>query len=444
MRNLIQKYAVAAPRYTSYPSFLHWEGAPTQKDWFESIGENPEIDLYLHIPYCEKLCLYCGCNREITRNHELEKPYLELLLKELDLYLEKLGSIKVNNIHFGGGTPTFISPSNFDWFLGEVFSKIEKGPHFCGSFEADPRVTEKEHFETFQKYGFDRVSFGIQDFAETVQKVIGRIQPFALVKEKVELARENGFKSINFDVIYGLPEQSLETIQSTFDKVSFLSPDTIAFFSYAHVPWKIRHQKALEKYDLPKGKEKYDLKELGERRLRENGYAHIGLDHFVKKTDPLYKAYEQGLMKRNFMGYTIAPSPSLIGLGQTSISTSPSCYIQNKKDASGYRHDLLQGRLAIENGHQLSTIDKTVGEAISLLLCKGHLDLKMVSRVFDRDQMLYLFDRIGEFEKDGLLQRIQKDYFLTEKGKIFSRNIAMALDVKLHTGLKSSQFSNSL
>ncbi|MDH5581998.1 MAG: oxygen-independent coproporphyrinogen III oxidase [Bdellovibrionales bacterium] len=444
MRNLIDKYAVAAPRYTSYPSYPHWEGPPTEKEWFDNIGANPEIDLYIHIPYCEKLCLYCGCNRQITKNHELERPYLKLLLKEIEIYKRNLGHIKVNNLHFGGGTPTFISAENFDWFLNKLFKLVSKGAHFSGSFEADPRVTQEDHYRVLADYGLDRVSFGIQDFSENVQKAIGRIQPYSMVTEAITMARKWGYQSVNFDIIYGLPLQTQETIDDSFDKVQELSPDTVAFFSYAHVPWKIKHQKALEKYPLSQGREKYLLKIRGERRLVESGYIHLGLDHFVKPFDPLYQAYQQKSLQRNFMGYTTACSKTLIGIGCTSISDASNCYIQNMKSVSDYQNSINQGKLALENGHQLTLEEKTIRDTIQSLFCHQEFDLRSVADVYKCEKLKALIEKIAEFERDDLLQKKGNLYLLTEKGKVFSRNMAMAFDLKLRGGIRSGQFSNSI
>ncbi|MCO4792074.1 MAG: oxygen-independent coproporphyrinogen III oxidase [Bacteriovoracaceae bacterium] len=441
---LIQKYDRPGPRYTSYPAHPHWKQSPSQSEWLEQVLLRKELganfDLYVHIPFCSSLCIYCGCSRVITKDMELASRYVDSLIKEWNLYQEKCGPISLSSIHLGGGTPTFLEPS----LLSKLITSIKGNKDISwGAVEVDPRVTTKEHCDVLIRNGFQKFSLGIQDFDPVVQKNINRKQPYEMVEDMVSYLRDNGVESINFDIIYGLPGQSVETIKSTFEKVEKLKPDTIAFYSYAHVPWKIKSQKALEKIGLPKAEEKRDLYEEGKRYLEKLGYAELGMDHFSLKDDQLYHAYEKGELKRSFMGYTSKKGECLIGLGCSSISSSGLGYVQNEKDVTAYMNTVNSGNLPLIYGHTMSQQDKMIDQTIQDLMCQGKTDLERVLNSLDDNHVNNIRNTYNEMMSDGLLNLEKSNLEILEKGKPFVRNICMALDPNLK--IKSeNQFSRTI
>jgi oxygen-independent coproporphyrinogen-3 oxidase len=429
---LIDKYDVAGPRYTSYPPVPFWEGPPSESEWishtekrFKEVDKR-EADFYFHIPFCKKLCFYCGCSRKISGDQNEGTVYTDYLLKEIEIYADKIKDFKTNSIHFGGGTPTFLKVRDISRIVETLFSKIPKVNNFAGSFEADPRITTKEQLETFNSFGLKRVSFGIQDMDEKVQKVIGRVQPVEIIRKQTELARKIGFNSINFDLIFGLPEQDIKSIERTFKEVGNLMPETIAFYSYAHVPHFAKNQKVLEKYIIPTGNEKRVLYERGRELLQKLGYIEIGMDHFVLPSSDLYKSYINRTMSRNFMGYTIQDAPVLLSLGVTSISNSGYSFSQNVKEIPEYYAILDQGKLPIKKGHVQTEMDLEIGKIVHGIMCLGTAN-------FDDS----FKDRLVEFEKDGLIKIQENSLEVLEKGRPFLRNISMAFDYRLDKLIKS-------
>lgn len=342
---LIQKYNKPVPRYTSYPTVPFWENNLSSSDWetlvkkaFQLSGKKDGVTLYIHLPFCESLCTYCGCNKRITKNHNVEDPYLEAIVQEwsnyLGLFEEKP---KLAGIHLGGGTPTFFSPQHLVALLTNIIKSAEVLPDHEFSFEGHPNNTTFEHLQELAKVGFDRVSFGVQDFDQTVQQTLHRIQPYEKVKEVTQHARSLGYSSVNFDLIYGLPHQTIKTIKETFDKVASLQPERIAFYSYAHLPEAFPAQKSFESF-LPKEQEKRALYEFGKEQLIGMGYEEVGMDHFALPGDLLSVAKKSGSLHRNFMGYTTSPSEMLIGLGASSISDIGLGYAQNEKRSKSIRN----------------------------------------------------------------------------------------------------------
>ena len=310
---LISKYNVPAPRYTSYPSYPFWDqDSPDQNRWltalrtkFPETNRETGISLYVHLPFCESLCTYCGCNTRITKNHEVEPKYLDSVLREREIYLDAFPDRPIiRELHLGGGTPTFFRPAHLEYLVDALLIKCERHSDFEFGFECHPNNTTPEHLRTLSELGFTRISIGVQDFDPKVQKAINRGQSFERVKQVTDQARELGYKSINFDLIYGLPFQTPQSIQYTFDRVSQLKPDRIAFYSYAHVPWKRPGQRGYSENDLPQGKAKRNLYEQGRDLILGGGYQEIGMDHFALPGDDLYKAWKHKTLHRNFMGYT--------------------------------------------------------------------------------------------------------------------------------------------
>lgn len=431
IRSLIQKYDIPCPRYTSYPTVPHWKDAPSSKEWEDSVKQafdrsySKGISLYIHLPYCEKLCTYCGCNKRITANHAVEEPYIDTLLKEWQLYHTLFGRQPiVSEIHLGGGTPTFFSASHLQYLIENILSTsyIPSHPEF--SLEIHPNYTKKAQLQTLYHLGFRRLSVGVQDFDEKVQYIINRPQTFEQTKRVFEDARQIGYTAINADIIYGLPLQTTNSIRMTIDRVRELRPERIAFYSYAHVPWKSPAQRRYTETDLPQADQKRALYELGRELLLEAGYHEIGMDHFALPADELYKAHQQGTLHRNFMGYTTQSTELLIGLGASSISDTWNAFAQNNKEVEAYMHEVEQDRLPISKGHMLTDEDLAVRKHILNLMCKHNTSWTGKTPHYLKDALI----RLKALEEDGLVELDSHHIQVSQTGKLFIRNIAMQLD----------------
>jgi oxygen-independent coproporphyrinogen III oxidase len=433
--NLIQKYNVPAPRYTSYPTVPLWEDDLTPTSWrgfvqkaYNSFGEEDGITLYIHLPYCESLCTYCGCNKRITKNHAVETPYITAIMNEWDAYLNLLGEQpKLKGIHLGGGTPTFFSPESLQEMLSFIITSSIPMEDAEFSFEGHPNNTTREHLQVLFDLGFRRVSYGIQDFNEEVQKAIHRIQPFERVQEATDVAREIGYTSVNFDLIYGLPHQTTETIAATFEKVAELMPDRIAFYSYAHLPQSFPAQKSFEQF-LPKESEKRNLYEKGKEILAGMGYVEIGMDHFALPRDPLYIAKLTKTLHRNFMGYTTSPSRILIGLGNSSISDVYYAYAQNVKEIDLYKEQIASGHFAISKGHCMSLEDIANRNQILQLICNQQASWNFCyySLLGKRN-----WEKLKTFQEEGLIAFDATGIEVLPAGLPFLRNICMVFDLRM-------------
>jgi oxygen-independent coproporphyrinogen-3 oxidase len=433
---LIRKYNQPLPRYTSYPTVPFWDEQLDVVHWQENFKarfseENHVngISLYIHLPFCESLCTYCGCNKKITTNHRVEDDYLAAIEKEWTIYRKLMKQTPViRELHLGGGTPTFFSPKNLQRLLNIVFKNSIIHPKSEFSIEGHPNNTTLQHLHVLYSLGFRRISYGVQDNDPQVQKVINRIQPFENVKAATENARTVGFNSVNFDLIYGLPLQTLESIERTINKVIELRPDRIAFYSYAHVPWTSKAQRLFDETDLPSAEEKILLYLKGKELLLKNGYADIGMDHFALPTDDLYKAWQSGKLHRNFMGYTTQQTGLLLGLGVSSISDTGTAFAQNKKTIHDYYEAVNHGKLAVQKGYFLNARDTSFRKYILDITCKG--------KTFFREEDLpvlreHSFPKLAEFEKDGLLEWNESSLKLTAQGHYFIRNICSAFDLYL-------------
>ena len=435
--NLIAKYNVPGPRYTSYPTVPYWDGPIAVEDWqaiakktFDATNQQQGISLYIHLPYCESLCTYCGCNTRITVNHNVETPYIEAVLLEWQQYIDLFGSKpRIREIHLGGGTPTFFSPENLEKLISGLLKPAELLPDYRFSFEAHPNNTTREHLQTLASLGFDRVSYGIQDFDPKVQKAIHRIQTFEQVETAFEEARKAEFKSINTDLIYGLPFQTLESVQDTMNKVEKLAPERIAFYSYAHVPWVKPGQRHFTEMDLPTDEYKRSLYELGKARLEAAGYHEIGMDHFALPGDELYKAAEDGTLHRNFMGYTPGATSLMIGLGVSSISDAWGAFAQNVKVVEPYIEKILAGQWPQFRGHILNEEDLFLRRIILDLMCRFEARWKAGEELVQ--PISGALERLSEMEVDGLVELNSNGVKVTPKGRKFIRNICMAFDARL-------------
>jgi oxygen-independent coproporphyrinogen-3 oxidase len=432
---LIRKYNVAGPRYTSYPTVPFWnEREFTTDDWestlissfVESYADG--ISLYIHLPFCESLCTFCGCHKQITKRHDVEDPYIQTLLKEWQLYLDFLPLTPViREIHLGGGTPTFFSTSNLERLINGILEQSELADDYQFSFEGHPNNTSKEHLQSLYNLGFRRVSYGVQDYDPRVQFAINRIQPFENVKQVHEWSREIGYTSINHDLVFGLPHQTPASIENTIEKTNELRPDRIAFYSYAHVPWmKGNGQRGFDEKDLPKDHEKRALYELGKHMFFDNGYEEIGMDHFSLPTDSLYQAMKSKDLHRNFMGYTSGATKALIGLGMSAISDSWYSFAQNEKKLKDYTKQVKEGNLPVFRGHLLSTEDLLLRENILNIMCRFETEFDGESELFE-----IIKKDLQELVFDGLVHINGRKVTVTREGIPFVRNICMAFDRKL-------------
>lgn len=450
---LLQKYNIAAPRYTSYPTVPLWDSETfSEEQWKHSLQQSfaeknagSGISLYLHLPFCESLCTYCGCNKYITVNHGHETPYIDTLLKEWELYLQLFGERpRLREVHLGGGTPTFFSPDNLRMLLTAIFDTCDILPDAAFSFEGHPNNTTAEHMQALYELGFRRMSLGIQDLDPVVQHTINRIQPFETVEKVVKEARSIGYTSINFDLIYGLPFQTQDSIRDTITQVMQLSPERISFYSYAHVPWvKGNGQRLFSEKDLPKDREKRALYELGRSLLQEFGYEEIGMDHFALPGDELYTAWKAGGLHRNFMGYTVTFTEMLIGLGVSAISDHWQAYVQNEKNLAAYQARVREGRFPVCKGHMLNGEDMLLRKHIQALMCGFRTG--WTRRDTDCDAVIEGLQRLREPEQDGLVTVTKAGVTVTEKGKPFIRNICMAFDARLWRSEPAARlFSSSI
>ena len=447
MVSLFQKYNVPGPRYTSYPTVPYWEDSSfSYEKWLDSVrisfiesNSTQGISLYIHLPFCESLCTFCGCHKHITKRHEMEDPYIQNVLKEWHLYLAVLPSRpRIKEIHLGGGTPTFFSPENLQYLIDQIFEGADRAEGFQFSFEGHPNNTTREHLQRLYDLGFTRVSYGVQDYSPEVQKAIHRIQPFANVERVTLQAREIGYSSISHDLVFGLPFQKEEDMCYTIDCTNRLRPDRISFYSYAHVPWvKGTGQRGFDENDLPTPDQKRHLYEIGKQQLLDNGYIEIGMDHFALPSDEMYESFVRGTLHRNFMGYTASKTQLMIGLGISAISDSWYGFAQNVKTIKEYEEVLSQDRIPVYRGHILSEEDLILRRHILNLMCQFHTSWEMPQLQFAEAEEVKM--RLSEMEKDGLIHLLPQGIEVTDVGKPFVRNICMAFDLRLQRNVPTTR-----
>ena len=449
---LVKKYDQPVPRYTSYPTVPYWDQRLSLTEWeeifkreFDNHNHTEGISIYIHLPFCESLCTFCGCNKKITTNHKVEAEYLAALQKEWKLYRRLMQQTPViRELHLGGGTPTFFSPENLQRLVSFILKDSIVHPVHEFSIEGHPNNTTAAHLEVLYNTGFRRISFGVQDNNPEVQRVINRHQPFEQVKLAGELARKVGFTSINFDLIYGLPKQTIESIETTIKEVITLRPDRIAFYSYAHVPWTSKAQRLFDENDLPDANTKIGLYLKGKELLMQHGYYDIGMDHFALPNDSLYKAWQKGKLHRNFMGYTTQNTGLLLGLGVSAISDTGTAFAQNEKSLHDYYTSIEHNKLAISKGYILTDEDKLFRKNILDISCKG------VTSFSEKQTALleqYTFPALKLLAADGLVSYDKTSVNITEQGHYFIRNICSAFDVHLNSSNKlngTSIFSKAI
>ena len=438
MTNLIQKYNIPGPRYTSYPTVPFWdkEGIALN-DWkqtvvksFNESNDKEGVSLYIHLPFCESLCTFCACHKKITKRHEVEQPYIDTVLKEWDLYCDLLVERpKIREIHLGGGTPTYFSPENLRKLINGIFKRADKFKVFDFSYEGHPNHTTKEQLQTLFDLGSRRNSFGIQDYDPVVQKAIHRIQSFEQVAKVHDLSKMMGYESISHDLIFGLPFQNEDSIRNTIKNTVALKPDRIAYYSYAHVPWiKGVGQRGFDDNDLPQDTEKRYLYELGKQLFFDNGYVEIGMDHFALPHDSLHKAMTAKKLHRNFMGYTAGKTELMIGLGMSSISDSWYAFAQNDKTIESYTERVNKGLLPIFRGHLLTEKDLIIRKHILNLMCNLETEWREGLSVQEKNEIIV---RLRPIIDDGLIEVLENKIIIKEEGRMFVRNICMAFDLRL-------------
>ncbi len=434
--SLLQRYDQPIPRYTSYPTVPFWKDIPDPGRWqanfterYEECNEKEGISLYIHLPFCESLCIYCGCNKKITTNHTVEAEYLQAVLKEWSIYREKMDRPPViRELHLGGGTPTFFSPANIRQLITSIFSQATIHPDHAFSVEGHPNNTTREHLDTLYDLGFRRISYGVQDLNPEVQHAIGRVQSFDSLRHATEMARAAGFVAVNFDLIYGLPLQTPARLQHTILQSLSLRPDRIAFYSYAHMPSVNCAQRLIETSGLPSSTEKIYLHQLGKVLLTENGYDNIGMDHFALPTDELYKAWRNHRLRRNFMGYTTVKSGMLLGLGVSAISDTGTAYAQNQKALADYYRSVADGRLALSKCCFLNQEDLVFRRYILDIACNDHT---VLDPAWSAALEEWTLPRLRDLQKDGLVVVDGHSVSLTEAGRPFLLQVCKAFDLRL-------------
>jgi oxygen-independent coproporphyrinogen-3 oxidase len=429
-KRLLEKYNTPVPRYTSYPTVPYWDKAPAPAEWMQAVrsafsmtNETEGISLYIHLPYCESLCTYCGCNTRITVNHQVEGPYIEGVLKEWKMYTAMMDRPpRLRELHLGGGTPTFFSPGNLRKLAEGVLKEacVPRDAEF--SFEAHPLNTTTAHLAALAGLGFKRLSLGIQDFDPLVQRKVNRIQSYEQVQQVVKEARDCGYTSINFDLIYGLPFQRMASIEDTIARTITLRPDRIAFYSYAHVPQVKTVHRSFSEADLPTAEQKQEFYQRGCALLKEAGYVEIGMDHFALPSDPLFTAMRNGTLHRNFMGYTAHHTSLLIGLGVSAIGDSGTAFAQNHKVVEPYLEAVGRGVLPVVKGHVLDAED---------LRIRGHILDLMCRQVTAMPGDAAIRERLNGLAADGLVVMERDRISIPPEAKPFLRNICSAFDLRL-------------
>ena len=443
-KQIVEKYNVPGPRYTSYPTVPFWKNEDLSlNEWFSTIEKNhrffgsSDISVYVHLPFCESLCTFCGCHKRITKNHSVEQPYIDAVLKEWELYRKELSySPVIKELHFGGGTPTFFQPEELLRLVRGLFGQDQVDPKKIElSFEAHPNNTTDQHLEKLYNFGFSRLSLGIQDYSPVVQKAIHRIQPFESVKKVHEKARQIGYRSISHDLVFGLPKQTLDDITDTVKKTLELRPDRISLYSYAHVPWiKGVGQRGFDDSDLPKSEYKRQLYETAKAMLEESGYMEIGMDHFALEHDDLAIAFRNKQLHRNFMGYTTQDTHFMIGLGMSAISDSWFGFAQNDKSVEGYLASIAENKIPVFRGHILSDLDVEIRTYILDLMCHFETTFDLDSP--NRKIHTIIKERLKGMIADGLVKINGEQVLVTPEGVPFVRNCCMAFDQDLQPDTK--------
>lgn len=448
----IHRYNVQAPRYTSYPTALQFSEVDHMEGPLAYIREHNRfprnISLYIHLPFCASLCWFCGCTKVISRKQESSREYLEYLDRELRLTRPLIHpESRVVQVHLGGGTPTFLTADELKWLGERLHQDFHMADDVEMGVEIDPRRLSGEQVAALAENGFNRVALGIQDFDPRVQEAINRIQPIEQVERVIGWLREAGFHSLNFDLLYGLPRQDRQTNRHTLKEVLRLTPDRLAVYSYAHVPWIKPAQKLLDRYPMPDTEEKFRMLEQIHATLTEGGYEAIGMDHFARPGDELAVAQREGTLQRNFQGYSTRANTDLYAIGMSGISHIGNMYLQNRKELPDYYNALDNGTPPFFKQYMLSEDDCIRRETIMQLMCNMKLDLDALSHDLNIDAAHYFADelvRLRRFDEDGFIDWHDSGFTVSRKGRYFIRNIAMTFDAYLTSEPEQPRFSKSV
>jgi len=450
---LLHRYNVPGPRYTSYPTAPVWKEDFGPREYQEVLtasgrAAHPEpLSLYVHLPFCETLCFFCACTVVITGNHSVEDAYLSTLEKEISWAAERVGRGRpVVQLHWGGGTPTYFSPERLERLAEKLRGAFSLASDAEVGVEVDPRVTSREHLERLRDLGFNRLSMGVQDFDPRVQEAINRIQPYAETRRLVEIARELRFDSVNMDLIYGLPHQTPESFSATIDAVLAIGPDRLAVYSYANVPWLKKHQKLLEG-NLPGEGTKFEIFRTALERFTAAGFEYIGMDHFARPDDELARARRDRTLHRNFQGYTTKAGTDLIGFGMSAIGSVGAAYVQNRRELLPYRQAVEAGGTAVFRGFRLSEDDRLRRTVIGNILCHGVVVKREIEGAFGiafDDYFSGALERLVPCVEDGLVELSREEVRATQLGRIFLRNLAMPFDAYLSAAAERPIFSRTL
>ncbi len=451
--DLLRRYDVAGPRYTSYPTADRFVEAFGADDYAQALTQRRSgaaamalpLSLYVHIPFCESLCYYCACNKIITKHHDRATPYLRYLSREVDLHVERIGlGQTISQLHFGGGSPTFLSDDELRELMGMLRRNFTFAPGGEYSIEVDPRTVDASRLDTLAELGFNRLSFGVQDFDPAVQKAVHRVQPAEQVFALVEAARARGFESINVDLIYGLPQQSPESFDRTLVQVNQLRPDRIALYAYAHLPERFKPQRRINTVELPSGAAKISMLSRSLAAFMAAGYVYVGMDHFALPGDALAVAKRQGRLHRNFQGYSTQPDCDLIGLGVSSIGRIGATYSQNAKTLEDYYDFLDQGQFPVVRGLALTRDDLVRRAVIMALMCQGHVQFESIDLAFLVDFKSYFakeLEALQALEVQGMVVVDESGIQVTAQGWFFVRAVAMVFDKYLQTDRTRAKFS---
>lgn len=440
MFDVVEKYGgLSVPRYTSYPAATHFKREfpePVYRSWLEALPANARLSLYLHVPFCKKMCWYCGCHMKLVQRYEPVADYVETLLAEIDLVARVLPtSMRVAHIHLGGGTPTVLQPRDLSRIMARLrrYFHIEEGAELA--LECDPRTLDPQLIETLREEGFTRASLGVQEFDETVQNAINRHQSPDMVRRAVDMLRSAGIKGINFDLLYGLPKQRQDMVEKTVEHCLDMQPDRIALFGYAHVPWFAKNQRMIDASALPDMRARVSQAGRAAQLLVEHGYTAIGMDHFARSDDPLAQAVRSKRLRRNFQGYTTDESDALLGFGVTSISSTPHGYAQNTLDSRGWARSIDEGRLPVSKGKALSGDDRLRREVIEKIMCLEPLDLDETGRAYHAspDWWADAYAPLTSMVKDGLIGLKDAVLEVHEAGRPYVRVIASLFDSYLQS-----------
>ena len=444
--DVLKRFNQQGPRYTSYPTAPVFTPEFTGEDFKREIvetnadGDGRPLSLYFHFPFCAKLCYFCGCNMRVTHDRGLIRQYNDYLKKEIDLITPLISKKrKVVQMHWGGGTPSYLLPDEIREIGGYIKDRFDFDLDIEASVEIDPRNYTREHMAAFAEVGFNRTSFGVQDFNQKVQEAINRVQSEEITRQTVIWAREFGFKSINLDLIYGLPHQTVETFADTVDKIIDISPDRVAVFNYAHVPWLKKHQAVMPADAMPVPDERLAILKMTSEKLTAAGYRYIGMDHFAKPTDELAIAQEEGTLYRNFQGYSTKAGADLYAFGLSAISQFENIYAQNQKDFKAYYAAVDEGRASTHVGYRMTQDDHIRKETIMQLMCNLEIDKRRIEREFGIDFEEYFREdipKLDPFIREGLVANDPEKIEVTGSGILIIRNIAMCFDAYLEKMMK--------